>query len=343
MCNTVSLSSPAHPKKFDVYGFTFRLCGEAPEAIRDLASDFEFFQRPTVTDPLIIELIRSDPPYDGIPEREVTTYTPRNVSFAQDGYTYVDYSGRGLAIWDRKGKRFRVYTLDAHLHYEASYLFLLSRIGEALDSRGMHRLHAMAMAYQGRSVLAILPMGGGKSTLAAGLLQHPEFDFLSDDSPIVSRDGTVHAFPLRLGLLPGAERDIPPERLRKVQRMEFGPKLLVNYEYFASRVKPSADPGIVFLGRRSLAPQCRIESAGSRASYDAMIVNCVVGLGLFQGLEFVLTQGPAAVVAKAAIAWSRFRAARRLFARSEVYRLVLGRDVEQNAETVRKFVRERLG
>ena len=334
---------PPNQGEFDVYGFAFRLCGQAEAAIRDLASDFQFFRRAAVSDPVTVELICSDPPYDEVPEREASIYTPRNISFADGESIYVDYSGRGLGIWDRGQRRLRVYTRDPHLHYEVAYLFLLSQVGEALDQRGMHRLHAMAMAYQGRSVLAILPMGGGKSTLAASLLRYREFDFLSDDSPIVSRDGTVHAFPLRLGLLPGTEQEIPPDRLRVIQRMEFGPKVLVNYEYFADRVKASAEPGIVFLGRRSLSRECRIEPAGRGESYRSIVANCAVGLGLFQGLEFVLTQGPLAVASKAGVAWSRFLAARRLFAKSEVYRLVLGRDSERNADTVRQFVHERLG
>ena len=330
-------------EEFDVYGFAFRLCGEAEAAIRDLANDFQFFRRAGVTDPVTVELISSDPPYDEVPEREASTYTPRNISFVEGESTYIDYSGRGLGIWDRGRKRLRVYSRDPHLLYEVAYLFLLAQLGEALDKRKMHRIHAMAMAYQGRSVLAVLPMGGGKSTLAASLLRYREFDFLSDDSPIVSGDGRVHAFPLRLGLLPGAEQEIPPEQLRIIQRMEFGPKLLVNYEYFADRVKASAEPGIVFLGRRSLSAECRIEPAGISEGYGSIVVNCAVGLGLFQGLEFVLTQGPLAVVSKAGIALSRFLAARRLFAKSEVYRLVLGRDSRRNADTVRQFVHERLG
>jgi hypothetical protein len=125
--------------------------------------------------------------------------------------------------------------------------------------------------------------------------------------------------------------------------MEFGPKFLVNYEYFADRVRSSADPGIVFLGQRSLGADCRIEPAGSWESFKSMSVNCVVGLGLYQGLEFVMTHSPLELLSKTGVAWSRFRNARKLFARSEVYRLILGRDTELNALTVHNFVQDRLG
>ena len=145
------------------------------------------------------------------------------------------------------------------------------------------------------------------------------------------------------GLLPGSESDIPPEHQRTIKRMEFGPKILVNYEYFADRVKPSAAPGIVFMGKRTMAEDCRIEPAGKWAQFKSMTVNCVVGLGLYQGLEFVLTHSPVELLSKTRIAWSRMRNARALFSKSSVYELTLGRDQALNAATVREFVEEKLG
>ena len=307
-----------------------------------LANDFQFFKRDRVENAVEVELLTEEPPYDKVPEGVATTYTPRNIALVKDGCTYIDYSGQALAIWDPQRKIFQIYTTNLDIQYESTYLFLLAQIGECLDKRKMHRIHAMAMGVGGRAVLAILPMGGGKSTLSQGLMHYDEFDFLSDDSPFISADGRVHAFPLRLGLLPGNEQDIPSSQKRTIRRMEFGPKVLVNYEYFAHKVRPVADPGIVFLGRRSLSQDCRIEPVSVKEKYHSMIVNCVVGLGLFQGLEFLLTRNPLELAAKTGVAWSRLRNARKLFSRSEVYRLILGRDQKHNAETVREFVLRRL-
>jgi len=270
-------------------------------------------------------------------------YTPRNVSVSEGNLTYVDYGGRALAIVDWQRRSSDIYSRDPELAYEASYLFLLSRIGEFLDGRRMHRIHAMALCYRGKGVLALLPMGGGKSALTADLLKYPELQFLSDDSPFISADGRLHAFPLRLGLLPGSEQEIPPEYRRVINRMEFGPKVLVDYRYLAHRVVAAADPGIVFLGYRSLGTACRIESAGAAECYRSMITDCVVGLGLCQGLEFLLRSSTAELAGKVGIAASRLAIARRLFRRSQVYRLILGRDREHNSREVMEFVRRRLG
>ena len=306
-----------------------------------MISGFSSAKRPK--GPVRIEVIESDPPYAEVPEGIATTYTPRNVSFSRDGCAYIDFSGRALAIRNRRERSFRIYSRDPDVQYEATYLFLLSCIGESLDTRGMHRVHAMAMSVNGGAVLAILPMGGGKSMLGSALLKYPEFKFLSDDSPFISTDGRVHAFPIRMGLLPGSEHDIPEDQRRVIRRMEFGPKVLVNYDCYADRVAPSADPGIIFLGQRSLGADCRIEPAGTWEGFKSMTLNSVVGLGLYQVLEFVLTHSPLELLSKTGVAWSRLRNARKLFSQSEVYRLILGRDTELNAATVRNFVQERMG
>ncbi len=339
-----SAPAPATTSRFNVHGFRFRVQTASSLPAQMLAGDFQRFRSEEVDDEsLKIEIHTQEPPYAEAPAKPATQYTPRNVSFSVGPKTWLDYGGRALAVWDRAARTFRVFSKDPDLQYEAAYLFLLSRIGEALDERHMHRIHALALEYGGKGVLVILPMGGGKSTLGAAMLRFPEFGLLSDDSPFVSRSGRVHAFPLRLGLLPGSDDSIPPDQKRTIRRMEFGPKVVVNYEYFAERVRDWAEPGIVFIGRRSLGDACHIEPAGWRPRYRSIIADCVVGLGLFQGVEFLLRRSPMELLGKAGVAWSRFCSARNLFRRSEVYLLVLGRNSERNAETVFEFVRERLG
>ena len=328
---------------FNVYGFRFRVTstGETT-ATEGLANDFAFFQTEPAPGTLEIRLTPAEPDYSGVPSSVASVYTPRNIAVTQGSLKFLDYGGRALAILDRGANVFHVQSAHGDLLYEAAFLFLLSRMGEALDATRLHRIHAMALGYHGRAVLAILPMGGGKSTLGAALLSEPDFDLLSDDSPLIASTGSVNAMPLRLGLLPGNEGSVPAEFRRTLDRMEFGPKILVKYSYFAHRVKASAEPGIVFLGHRSLSKTCRIEPAGSVECFQSIMANCVIGLGLFQGLEFVVNNSAFELAGKARVGWSRLRNARKLFNRSQVFRLILGRDREENARAVAAFVRERL-
>ena len=68
----------------------------------------------------------------------------------------------------------------------------------------------------------------------------------------------------------------------------------------------------------------------------------IVGLGLYQGLEFLLERGSWEVFLKIGLLLTRFRNALRLLRRSECYRFVTGRDLELNAECLTNFLEEKL-
>jgi hypothetical protein len=327
----------------DLYGYRALVTSNSALVLSGIREDFAYFLKEAgAADPrtaVAIELFDAEPPYDEMPDVKATVFTPRNVSYRSGDLTFVDYSGRALAIHDRKRGDFRVFSRDPDLLFEAAYLFVLSQSGEFVDSHGLHRMHALGVCIQNRAALVLLPMGGGKSTLGASLLLFPEIQLLSDDSPLIDSNGNVWAFPLRLGLLPGSEGSIPAEKMRTIRRMEFGPKILVNYSYFADRVTARAEPCLLFLGSRSLQKTCTINRASKLSAVWAMLSNCVVGLGLFQGMEFVFQRGWLEVLRKTLTAASRLRASLRLIARSEVYHLILGREPERNAAAVRDQIR----
>lgn len=322
-------------QRYSVYGFDFLLGGNCHEARAGLAEDFGFFAGESVgVTPVEVRLDRDRPDYDGLPDVDASVYTPRNVVYADGNRRILDFGGRGIGIYEPHAGRFTMTSESADLLYEAGYLFLLSQIGQAADRIGLSRVHAAAMSFHGRAILAMLPMGGGKSTLAAALLRHPELRILSDDSPFVDRSGRVHAFPLRLGLLPEQAHTVPADQMRLIDRMEFGPKYLVNYSYFAERVDAAADPGLLLIGRRTLAARGRLERASYRTAMAAMVPHSIVGLGLFQGLEYLLSRSGRELVWKSGVVMSRARNAHRLVRRSRCFILHMGRDPEQNARLV---------
>lgn len=299
--------------------------------------DFAFFRSEPASGDVVIEILDQEPDYDGLPISDASVYTPRNVVYRNGTVRYLDYQGRGIGICDSRRGGFRIQSRDPDLLCESVYLYLLSEIGQFLDRKRMHRVHALGVSIAGRAVLVLLPMGGGKSSLAMGLLKHPEVQLLSDDSPFIDSRGRIHAFPLRLGLLPGHEHEIPERHRRVMNRMEFGPKYLANFDYFAGRVCTAAEPGLVLLGHRSLSMDCRIERAGVAASLGAMISNSVVGLGLFQGLEFILSSSPLELLSKVRLGVSRLRNCIGLLRRSTTYHVYLGRCGETNARTIVEF------
>jgi hypothetical protein len=326
----------------NVYGVVAEIDSSVAAVAEEIAEDFAHFRVRTAEGPvsLRVRLHPEPPPYGLVPAREATVYTPRNVSFEDEGVTYIDYSGRALGTYRAASGELDVYSVDRDLLYEVAYLFLLSQLGERLDERALHRVHALGVAVDGCAALVLLPMGGGKSTLAAHLLRHREVQLLSDDSPMLARHGSLWAFPLRIGILPGSESGFAPEQLRTIQRMEFGPKLLVRYENFRERIVGDAVPGVVFLGRRSLAEGCSIRPATRLRALMALIPNCVIGLGLFQGMEFVFHRGGGEFLEKIRVAFSRLLNCIALVRRSRAAVVVLGRDSEANAAAVLAFLRE---
>jgi hypothetical protein len=326
---------------FNVYGYRFRVEGDAPAAVAALASDFAFFAEP---DPASapaarIRICAAKPDYDALPSLRAKVYTPRNISYRDDDATVVDYHGRGIGRHHRGSGDFEITTLSPDLQYEACYLFLLSQIGEALDQRGLHRVHAVGFSLRGRAVLVLLPMGGGKSTLCAELLADPEVQLLSDDSPLIDRRGDVHAFPTRIGLLPGAEAKIPAEYRRTVDRMNFGPKTLVDYRYFAHRVAARASPDVVCLGSRTLAAQGSIVPVSRATALRGLMRDCVVGMGLFQGLEFFFQKSTREIAARVPVVASRLQASWALVRRSRLIELELGRNLSENARLLLDYTR----
>jgi len=322
---------------FDVYGYRFSIHSDTPETVEGIREDFAYFHTSGAAGGVKLELFDQDPPYECLPPLDASIYTPRNVVYRNGRTRYIDYHGRALGIQDEMTGNMKFYSRDPNLLYEASYLYLIGQIGEYLDKRGLHRIHALGVKVNGQAVLVLLPMGGGKSTLGINLLKHPEVQLLSDDSPFIDRKGLVLAYPLRLGLLPGGESAIPAKHRRVIQRMEFGPKHLVNYSYLKDRVTDSAEPGLVMIGTRTFAPGCRIERATLSAGLRACIPNCVVGMGLFHGLEFVLQASGWEILKKSGLGISRLRNCWRLLRRSRICRIHLGPDPELNAHTLVEY------
>lgn len=336
---TMDHPEPAEPASvlsafFDVYGFQFELRSSCRSAFDGLCQDFAFFRSESRQGDRVLEIVLDSPGYENLPPLDAAIHTPRNIVYKDDKESLIDYHGRGIATHDRASGSFLVRSLDPDILYESAYLYLLSQCGEFLDAKGMHRVHALCISIRDRAVLVVLPMGGGKSTLAHDLLKHPQVKLLSDDSPLVDRAGNIHAYPLRIGLLPGSEGEVPEEHRRVIQRMGFGPKVSVSYEYFADRVAGQAEPGIVFFGTRSLSTDCRMERAGLFYGMRSLFSNCVVGLGLFQGVEFVLNRRITEMIPLIGVAASRLWSSWRLLRRSHVHHLRLGRNRELNSRMV---------
>ncbi len=341
----VELSTPTAKgtgTQIDVYGLRASISGDWPEVIDAVRRDFAWFE--TVPGPpsqLEIEIERRPPQLDGFGEVRASFVTPRNVVYQLGGRTIVDYFGRAVSVLDRKHGRLLVQGEDDHLVHEATYLFLLSRIGEHLDSRRLPRLHALALTGTAGAVALMLPSGGGKSTMALRALKADGVGLLSEDSPLLDRRGRVHPFPLRIGINEADAEQLAGHQVRRIERMEFHPKLLLDLESFADSIEREPQPlRHLVIGRRSLGVEPRLDSVGRMSAVGPLLREAVIGVGLYQGMEFVLQRGMRDVVRKAGVAASRALCCTAALARARVWELTLGRDHDANWAALEPLLRE---
>ncbi|UCC76011.1 MAG: hypothetical protein JSW37_10890 [Anaerolineales bacterium] len=324
---------------FDFYGLRIAVHSENEGVLEDVQRDFSYFRAAPGHTHSRLEIVPETPAWADLPALPATLHTPRNIVYRDGNLSYLDYSGRALMIVHHDQNRYRVYCVERDLAHEIAFLTMLSRAGEYLDSIGLHRVHALGVQASERATLILLPMGGGKTTLAMRVLGSQVIKLLSEDSPLVSRSGQVYPFPIRIGVRAGEE---PPDAAagycRTVQRMEFGPKTLIDIAHFAQQIGQPCPIGSILLGERWLTGDPFIRPASRRAAIGPLIKNSVVGLGLYQGVEFVLERSAWEILGKAGLAGSRLLTSLQLVRRAQVYRFGLGPDVRQNAEMLIRFL-----
>jgi hypothetical protein len=325
----------------DVYGLRATVGGDWPEVIEALRLDFAWFQATPNGLPagLAVQVERRPPDFDRFGDVAAAFVTPRNVVYQDGPRTIVDYFGRAVTVLDRRARTALVQGEDEHLVHEAVYLLLLSRIGEHLDRRALPRLHALGLAGTRGAVAVVLPSGGGKSTLALRALRDAGTKLLSEDTPLLDRRGFLHPFPLRIGVNATDAAALPPGHVRRIERMEFHPKLALELSAFADRIERRARPlRHLVIARRSLAREARIARLPRRAAVGALLREAVVGVGVYQGMEFVLQRGLRDTAGKAGVAARRASCCATALARADVWELTLGRDHDENWRVLRPLL-----
>jgi hypothetical protein len=310
-------------------------------------SDFSYFHAHSVAESEIpdvtVRVFLGRPPYDRIPEGTVATaHTKDAVVYKNRDLLYYDSGGEALVIYDTRDNSAEIHSLSYDLLFEKSYLMISSRVGELLDRANRHRIHAMGIAIEGQGIICVLPMGGGKTTLALSLLELDGFQLLSEEIPLVSKDGRLHPFPIRMGVMETDGLSIPEVYLKPFNRKHHGPKTLIDIEYFRHRIATTAEPGFFFLGKRVHSTKPSIRRISKFRAFLAMYHACVVGVGVPQLLEYLLRFDLHDLARQLPILWSRLVASTALVWRSETYELLLGQDRNANAALLAEHVRTAL-
>lgn len=283
---------------------------ESHRALLELGKDFEHFQGSAVSDnPAIIELSLERTQCSRIaPSR------PWKKQFRTRMCEVLAWRGERLCIyaadawcWSfvRGGRRvFRVYAESWAEMREIAYVALLSSVGEELDLRGFHRVHALGIEAHGKAGLVVLPSGGGKSAIATLLMRKPGFRVFSDEIPLL-KDGVLYPFPIRVALgEPVASALGILSEGRRFQRFSFQEKLLFSIP--ADRIATAAPLSFVCVAYEG-GSGAKLEKCSRSRVLSSLIESLVIGHGVPQMAEYMLRQETLPKLP--AIAWSRLKTA----------------------------------
>ena len=330
------LPEPPLTLALDIHGYRVRVHGSDAAAIENVRRDFAYFVRPgSPADGAVlsVELRRAAPP--GPPPGAVARLrSPECVAYDAGPLRYADYGGRGGVTWHTAAETVSIVSPDPHLLHEASYMVILTRAGEAFDRRGIHRLHGLAVARDGRATLCLLPSGGGKTTLAMALLRAGNGLLLSDEQAAIDGRLRVLPFPLRLGLAPGAAAldGIGAAQLRTLVRAARGPKVLVDVAWCAHALARAPAPlGAVLFGRRAGAAAPALVPLGAAAAARLLLVELVRARELPQTKIYFFRRDARALARLGRILAARARRALHLARAVPSFHFALGEDPAANA------------
>ncbi len=250
----------------------------------------------------------------------------------------VDYVDGARVEADRAKGRTRITARTLERLYEVAYLYLLSRVGEAYDLSGRHRVHGLGFRFPGedRGWLLVMDSGVGKSRLALAL--RGKVEFFSDESPLLGSRGRLTAFPIRLAIAPSLLRrsGFDPEIRRKLTRLSYGTKCLVPLRELGVIAPPSRLAVVAKVTRSSNGrPQWR--KAQRTETFVALLRCCVVGIGVAQMAEHFLRLDFVGLSRLVRIGWSRLVTARRAIHSARRLAIEFSEDPAANARMLEEI------
>ncbi|HML94131.1 MAG TPA: hypothetical protein PKC29_01745 [Thermodesulfobacteriota bacterium] len=327
----------------NIHGLVIECRSGSPDLVRGMVRPFNFFKVETGRPAVTVTAIESEPPYSSFPSLKSSFSTPRNIVFTKGGTKIIDYFGKGVVLVEGGGRIYTIYGTDPNFLQEAFYLLVLSLLGQYCDEKGILRIHALTFSLNDTAVIFSAQSGGGKSTMAFSVLERSVFKLISDDEALVDGGGRVLPLPLRMGTLDEEKiSSIPPEYVYHIDRMEFGGKYFIDIDYWGNKLERRLlEKKILFTAKRLINGNPYIEKMSRFATLNSLMSAAVIGLGLYQGMEFVFNSSPGEIFSRVPVFIRRLYTALKLTATAESYRIFLGRDQSENIKILEEFLRKR--
>jgi len=329
---------------FKFHGVIVKVSSADRRCIENVRRDFSWFLCPAPPLGLasVTLLLHKQSP-SPIPARARKVFVLKDsVSYDHRGLRYVDYHGRARVVYDFKSEEGTVLSLDDFLLHEISYMLVLSRIGEALDRRGLHRIQSLAVSVNGSAAICLLPVGGGKTTLGLELLKMTGCLLLSDAMALIDDHLQVLPFPLRIAIRPSDRIDpgIPVHHQRPFRRIAYGEKTLIDLDYFIQSVATQA-AGLeaVIFGERKGREKPALEKLSKLKALYRVLRAITFGSQLHQTKAYFLRVDMGYLRTLCTVLLSRLWRGVRMVQSVECYRLNLGENPHTTAEAIASFLR----
>lgn len=291
-----------------------------------------------------IDLFREVPPE--LPPMMASKILETCTVYRLSSRQYIDYRGEALMIRDEQEEAVRIYSLDQDRLYEIGFLAIHSLLGQALDKKGLCRIHALGVSLGTLNTVVMLPSKGGKSTLLTHLLENPDIKILSDDMPLVDMSGRIHIFPSKISMDKRPE-DGPLASLdwQEFKRTMYPPKWTAGLSQLKNRIETQSvhHSTLLIAGLRLSQGQSILTSVPKWKMIAPVMEHMVMGFGLPQVLEMFLKFNFTDIFKLFWHAIIRSIAAFNLVRTSRCYYLYMGSDRAYNAQLILEQMYEQQG
>ena len=332
---------------FNFYNFRVEIHSQDSSILSLLKKDFSVFYIPNKPISINLEchIHLCPPPFEKIPSQVASMQTNNSICYDNLEYRFCDYYGDALAIDYKDIPKGELFGINKDKIHEISYLYILSKVGKALDLMGLHKLHAFGVEYKDLAIICMMPMKGGKSTLLLEFLKDPDFKMISDDIPLVNVWGDVLAFPIKIGMNhPFEIDDIGKDSINhyKMDRGVYGIKYLLSLEAIPNRVVSlgtSYKKVILINALRQRSSSSSIIKISRLKMFKYLVKHGIIGFGLPMVVEFFWQFGIKDFFIKSYIFVRRLFAFSLLCLKGRNYNLYLGLEPQDAFLKISKLVK----
>ena len=252
------------------------------------------------------------------------------------GSQRICFFGSSFVEYNFRKRQCQIFCDDPAVLYETIYLVVLSYVGEQLGRMGAHRLHGFGFEMNGKGSVLLAPSGGGKSTLALELLKAKRTRILSDDTPVIGKDGKMTAFPQRNPLKKVS--GVGEEHLRRFKRHKHGEKIVIGSSFFGSQILAQANVDWLIVSKRTTKKQSSVRRVHKLNAILPLLKWLVVGYETPQIWQLYLRASPSDVIHKIGILTHRLQVAGQLFKNAQVAEIQLSTDPVESAHELAEFM-----